>query len=140
MHDIGYFGKKDMDDPGSGQTHPELGAKIVSRLLGDKWGDFCLFHSRFYARSQGRVHSLLCVADKLAFCFYPPRLYIFLARLSGEMKLYREFSADACELENVQQMTDLEWYHGLKRYTLRVVVETNRNYFDYINSSRVLSR
>ena len=127
VHDWGYWGKKDMDGPTEGQTHPELGAKIVRFLFGDKWGDFCLYHSRFYAQANDKKHSQLCVVDKLAFCLYPPKLYCFLANLTGEMKLYKSFSQD-CKEMNVKEMSDLEWYHALKRITLRVTVQTGKTY------------
>jgi hypothetical protein len=130
LHDVGYYGKTDMDGETEGQTHPELGATIIRRLFGDNWGDFCLYHSRFYSRANKRLHSKLCVCDKLAFCFYPARLYVFLAKLSGELALYRQFSEDANEFKKVKEMTDLEWYHKLRRYTLRVVVWTNETYYD----------
>lgn len=133
LHDIGYIGKTDMDGEFEGQTHPELGAKIIAKLFGEEWGNFCLLHSRFYAKSKNRAHSKLCTVDKLAFCYYPPKLFIFLARLSGEMDFYREFSKDANEFEDLDKMTDLEWYHALKLYTLRVVIKTNRNYYDHVH-------
>lgn len=132
LHDVGYFGKTDMDGETEGQTHPEFGARLIRKCFGKEWGDFCLYHSRFYCRTNNQRHSKLCVADKLAFCMYPPKFYVLLARLSGELKLYRNFSEDVCELENVQNMTDLEWYHGLKRYTLRVTIETNRTYHNHV--------
>jgi hypothetical protein len=133
FHDIGYFGKMDMDGETEGQTHPELGAKIITKLFGKEWGDFCLYHSRFYCRTNRKQHSKLCVADKLAFCMYPPKLYCFLARLSGELALYKEFSEDVNELPNAKTMSDLEWYHGLKRYTLRVVIQTNHSYHNHVH-------
>jgi hypothetical protein len=91
-----------------------------------------LYHSRFYCRTNRKQHSKLCVADKLAFCMYPPKLYCFLARLSGELALYKEFSEDVNELPNAKTMSDLEWYHGLKRYTLRVVIDTNQTYYSHV--------
>jgi hypothetical protein len=136
LHDIGYFGKKDMDGETEGQTHPRLGANIIRKLFGNGWGDFCLFHSRFYSKTNNCPHSKLCTADKLAFCMYPVWLYIFLAKISGELKLYREFSADVCHVDNQQLLTDKEWYHSLKRYTLRVVVSTNKTYKIYANAGR----
>ncbi len=136
LHDIGYLGCTDMDSDEIGQRHPELGAKIIGKLFGQDWHDFCLLHSRFYAKTLKRSHSKLCCVDKLAFCFYPPRLYCFLARLSGEMEFYREFSKDANGFSDADKMTDLEWYHKLKRYTLRVVISTNRTYYNYVDIGR----
>jgi hypothetical protein len=132
LHDIGYIGKTDMDSEEIGQTHPELGARVITKLFGKDWGDFSLYHSRFYCRTNNQRHSKLCTADKLAFCMYPPKLYCFLARLSGEMAFYKEFSEDVNEFEDAHSMSDMEWYHALKRYTLRVVTDTNRTYFDHV--------
>ncbi|WP_157894982.1 hypothetical protein [Verrucomicrobium sp. GAS474] len=59
VHDLGYFGKPNMDGP-EGEIHPEFGAAIMRRLFGDEWGDFCLLHSRYYAKRVGRPVSALC--------------------------------------------------------------------------------
>lgn len=88
VHDLGYFGKPNMDGP-EGETHPELGAAIMRRLFGEEWGEFTLYHSRFYARLKGRNFSQACVADKLASMLYPWWLYRSLATLSGEMAEYQ---------------------------------------------------
>jgi hypothetical protein len=37
--DIGYFSKRDMDGA-DGETHVELGARIMALLFGDSWGAF----------------------------------------------------------------------------------------------------
>ena len=65
LHDAGYFGRSSMEGPG-GETHVELGAKIMGAIFGAKWEEFCLRHSRYYARARGLRISKLCVADKLA--------------------------------------------------------------------------
>src|SRR5579863_3099451 len=55
VHDIGYLGKPNMDGP-EGESHPEVGARIMQRLFdrnlfgqGDavrhRWHDLCLYHS-----------------------------------------------------------------------------------------------
>lgn len=77
-----------MDDD-DGETHPELGAKIMS-VFGDKWSDLVLLHSRFYAKRLGRPISRLCVADKLAICMYPCWLWKLLVLASGEWRDYME--------------------------------------------------
>lgn len=87
VHDWGYWGKPNMDGP-EGETHPELGARIVQRLCDPEWGTFCLLHSRFYAKRQGRTISRLCVADKAAVMVTPWWLQIVLGSLSGEIKEY----------------------------------------------------
>jgi hypothetical protein len=98
VHDLGYLGKPNMDGP-EGETHPELGADIMWRLF-DRWSigadgrpsrawhDFVLFHSRYYAKQQGRPFSMLCVADKLAIALTPAWLYLPMVRLTGEAREY----------------------------------------------------
>jgi len=56
----------------TGETHVELGAKIMRVLFGSRWGDFCAAHSRYWAKARGVTISRLCVADKLAFVGNPP--------------------------------------------------------------------
>lgn len=116
VHDFGYFGKPNMDGP-EGKTHPELGGRIMTRLFGQEWGDFTLFHSRFYAKQRNRNFSQFCVADKLASLLYPTWLYVFLARLSGELTEYRSGSGDHSaywqEL-TAQAKSDADWHNLLK--------------------------
>ena len=78
LHDIGYIGKPNMDGP-EGQNHVELGATIMRVLFGNSWGDFTRYHSRFYAKRDGRHFSRLCVADKLSLALTPAWLYIFIS-------------------------------------------------------------
>lgn len=86
VHDLGYFGKENMDDL-IGETHPELGAKIMA-IFGKKWENFVLFHSRYYSNRLGEKYSDLCVADKLAYLYYPTWLNVLLVTMSGEGKEY----------------------------------------------------
>lgn len=87
IHDIGYWGKPYMDDA-LGETHPEVGAKVMRYLFGDAWGEFTLLHSRYYAKRLGKPVSQLCIADKLATCYMPARLYALLTSLTGEVHEY----------------------------------------------------
>lgn len=87
VHDLGYWGKPNMDGP-EGETHVELGANLMRRWFGDEWGDFCLYHSRFYARQRGQPPSRLCLADKLVIAIEPWWLYLPRALLSGEVWEY----------------------------------------------------
>ena len=102
LHDIGYIGKANMDGR-EGESHPETGARIMGWLFdglkrgplgnGDRgtyWHDFCLFHSRHYAKAAGKPYSKLCVADKLAFAIDPKWLYLLRVRLTGEISEYLE--------------------------------------------------
>lgn len=87
IHDLGYIGKPNMDGP-EGDKHPEFAAKVMGFLFGQEWSDFCLYHSRFYAKQNGRQYSKLCVADKLSIALEPWWLYIPRALLSGEIHEY----------------------------------------------------
>jgi hypothetical protein len=87
LHDVGYIGKEDLDGA-EGDTHPELGGRIMAALFGESWGEFTKLHSRFFASLEGRPPSALCAADKLATTIVPKRLYLALIHLSGEVDKY----------------------------------------------------
>jgi hypothetical protein len=110
VHDLGYIGKPNMDGP-EGETHPEFGAWIISLLFDNraalngcqlvpltrangrmrwlgKWGQLCLFHSRYYTKKAGRLPSPLCFADKLAFSLTPAWLYLPMTTATGEIREY----------------------------------------------------
>jgi hypothetical protein len=87
VHDLGYFGKPNLDGQ-EGKTHPELGAKIMRRLFGSKWHDLCLYHSRSAARQYGVQPSLLSHADKLSTLLAPRWLYLRQIQATGEVDEY----------------------------------------------------
>ena len=87
FHDLGYWGKPNMDGD-EGETHVELGAKVLGFLFGKKWADFSRYHSRFYAKKDGVSYSKLCVADKLAITLEPYWLYLPRVNWTGEIKEY----------------------------------------------------
>jgi hypothetical protein len=131
LHDAGYLGRSSMEGPG-GETHVELGAKIMGAIFGAKWKEFCLCHSRYYARARGLRISKLCVADKLAFVLTPPWLYLPLARASGELWEYIERSKErqagseyftSEEWVQVNSQNPREWLKGLQSYTRRWVLK-----------------
>ena len=130
VHDIGYIGKCSVEGP-IGETHVELGARIMQALFGKSWGDFCRGHSRYYARSRGLRISRLCVADKLAFVLTPAWLYLPLARASGELAEYMERSKERqagayltpAESARLECNNPSEWLKGLQSYTYRWVLE-----------------
>lgn len=92
VHDLGYIGKPNMDGP-EGEAHVEFGARLMAKLFGPEWGDFCLYHSRFYAKRDDRQFSRLCVADKYAIVIEPWWLYLPRVILSGEIKEYMQIAA-----------------------------------------------
>ena len=89
IHDLGYVGKPNMDGA-EGETHPVWAARLMGRLFGPRWHDFCLLHSRFYAKTLDQPFSRLCVADKLAIALTPSWLYVPMVRLTGEIDEYRQ--------------------------------------------------
>lgn len=91
LHDIGYIGKPNMDGD-EGETHPELACRLMNRWFGAPWGQFCLFHSRFYAKKLDHPVSPLCYADKMAIVFTPTWLYLPFVRATGEIKEYMKLA------------------------------------------------
>lgn len=154
VHDLGYIGKPNMDGP-EGETHVELGAEIMHYLfdhprwithctetchrvthrtvktheiLNVHWKNFCLYHSRFYAKRDGRSHSRLCVADKLAIALTPAWLYLPLARLTGEIHEYMKLGKDAGPGNKYANMNlwnpdQAKWYANVRAYLAKWVVE-----------------
>lgn len=131
LHDFGYFGRTSVEGPGA-EAHVELGARIMGKLFGAEWAEFCRRHSRHYARSRGVRVSRLCVADKLAFVLTPPWLYLPLARVSGELWEYIERSKDSQagsesftpeEWSQVNSENPRQWLNGLQSFTYRWVLK-----------------
>jgi len=129
FHDLGYIGRYSMDGP-DGERHVELGAKIMGRLFGPRWRDFCLLHSRYYAKRMGRQFSRLCVADKLAFVLTPAWLYLPMTRATGELDEYmlrareRQAGGEQFTAEESALLASSDarlWLDGLKSYTRRCV-------------------
>jgi len=98
VHDLGYWGKPNMDGP-EGETHVELGAKIMG-VFGKEWSDFSMYHSRYYAKKNSAQPSKLCFADKLSFSLTPAWLYLPLTAATGEINEY---------LKNAQKSNDRGW-------------------------------
>jgi hypothetical protein len=131
LHDTGYFFKNDMDGI-EGETHVELGARIMSFLFGEPWGAFTAADSRYWAKRNGRHFSRLCVADKLAFVLTPAWLYLPMTRATGELFEYmlraKERQAGSehftdIESSQLNSQDAREWLKGLKSYTRRWVAE-----------------
>lgn len=88
VHDWGYWGCGSMNS-GCGAVHPVYAAYLVYPWFGEKWAEFCLFHSRHFAKARGKDPSLLCWADKGSITFDPWWLYLPRAWASGELEEYR---------------------------------------------------
>lgn len=106
VHDIGYWGKPNMDGP-EGETHPVVGAQIMHRLFdwpriknyplqkggysrdyNYRWLHFTLFHSRFYAKGCSQPTSKLCRADKAVILILPWWIQLGLMNATGEIHEY----------------------------------------------------
>lgn len=122
VHDIGYFGKPNMDGQ-EGEEHPYRGALIMGALFGKRWFEFTLYHSRFLSKKNDAQYSKLCVADKLAIVITPAWLYLPMVKATGEIK---EYMKDAERNSNGQlkvQGSELIWYNGVRDYVRRWVEE-----------------
>lgn len=125
VHDLGYLGKPNMDGP-EGECHPEAGAALMRRLFGRQWGEFTLYHSRYYAKRNGAQFSRLCVADKLAFCLTPRWLYLPMVRATGELHEYLATgrgAAGEAQWDNTGLDTAEAWHARLHEYMGRWVAE-----------------
>ena len=150
VHDLGYWGKPNMDGP-RGETHVELGAKIMHKLFDwhvrgyvirpkfkaiydDLWGDFTRYHSRFYAKKNGERPSRLCIADKFALCLEPSWLYLPRVNWSGEIHEYMSMAAkraDAGEPYHIGKYASMNlhlrtqhlWYLDVQYYLRKWVQE-----------------
>jgi len=134
VHDLGYLGMPNMDGP-EGESHPWTGAKIMSFLFTkhtwgryptpNRWGDFCLYHSRFLAKRHGARPSRLCMADKLAVTLTPAWLYLPMARATGELREYIDTAHPASKHGHMLLRTndEHEWYHGVQNWCRRWAYE-----------------
>jgi hypothetical protein len=94
----------------------------MARLFGATWGDFVLYHSRFYAKRHGKPVSALCFADKMAIAFQPAWLYLPMVNATGEIK---EYLKDAKTNSNgeVSGEDQLTWFCEMQTYVYRWVME-----------------
>jgi hypothetical protein len=131
LHDLGYFGKPNMDGP-EGEEHPVFAAKVMSMFdrKDSKWSDLCLYHSRFYAKKNGQPFSKLCVADKMAIILTPAWLYLPMAKATGEIKEYMKLAksrTDAGEPKYASMKlttnTEEQWYADVQEYLRRWIDE-----------------
>lgn len=119
VHDLGYWGKPNMDGP-EGELHPYLGANIMKYLFGEWWYEFTLYHSRYLSKKNGKSYSRLCVADKLVTYYVPFWLFLPLTNLTGEIKEYMEGKSCRTPAGN---RTQREWFSDIQRYSKEWVDE-----------------
>jgi hypothetical protein len=140
LHDIGYWGKPNIDGE-EGDTHPEYGAGLAHWLLeptywevlGETddqssgwsvlkqktyWLEFCLFHSRHYAAKYGKEPSKLCWADKLSCAYDPWWFYLTRSWLTGEIHEQRKMWADEGRIPITA--THKEWYLWAQQRSINI--------------------
>lgn len=120
IHDLGYWGKPNMDGP-EGERHPEWAGRKMKEWFGEPWGQFTLYHSRFYAKRNNAQPSALCFADKLAIVYTPSSLYLRLVTWTGEVD---EYMANAGRMmEGATALTPQQWLRDVKAYVRTWVAE-----------------
>lgn len=130
VHDLGYFGKPNMDGP-EGELHPYFGARVMSWLCDPgfpsmfgpiehfgRWGCLALYHSRYLAKKLGAARpSPLCIADKLSIALTPAWLYLPMVTATGEVREYLK-NAQRSESSNWTPtgFDKRVWYAALRKY------------------------
>ena len=109
IHDIGYLGCPDLDGP-RGTRHPELGARIAGRLLGQAAGDLVAGHSAGFATWAGVPRSRLYGPDKVSVAFEAARCYVARTRATGELALYRSTDHACQPRPDDPSVSDLDWF------------------------------
>ena len=141
VHDLGYWGKPNMDGL-EGDRHVEFGANLMHfffdrrRLRGapwiryHDWYDFCLYHSRFYAKKDGKPFSKLCVADKYSIVLEPAWLYLPRVRWSGEIHEYMKLAKSRTEAGEpkyasmkLSTSNQVQWFNDMTEYLRKWVAE-----------------
>lgn len=112
IHDWGYWGMESLKCS-KGDTHPEFGAEMAGKYLGQEWKDFILGHSTFYITRNKIKASKLLAPDKYWHCMIPLWLYKLLTIPTGEFAHYRG-------LKHARQVsaldaTDKEWWSKLQK-------------------------
>lgn len=85
IHDIGYFGKPNMDGV-EGNLHPYAGAKLARFLFGDRGWRLCVGHNDEVREVEGLPRSVIYAVDKYFYVVIPVWLQKALGIMSGEYK------------------------------------------------------
>ena len=88
FHDS-YWGCKDIDGD-SGKLHPVRGAKWARWLGGKKAEELALFHSRSFSAANNWSPSSLSNPDKFSILLEFRWFYLLRAKLSGELREFRD--------------------------------------------------
>ncbi len=93
------------------------------------WRNFCLYHSRFYAKKHNAPVSELCLADKLAIVVMPTWLWVTLCKLTGELDEYLLKAQQNREQEskyvsmNIYDPDPYRFFENVKTYLRKWVAE-----------------
>ena len=128
IHDLGYWGKPNMDGP-EGESHPEWACNKMQAWFGNPWGAFVLYHSRFYAKNAQVQVSALCYADKMGIVFTPSWLYLPMVRATGEIKEYMKLAevmndgagGGKYASMSLSTITQKAWFADVQSYMVRWV-------------------
>lgn len=112
LHDVGYWGCEQMDGE-DGTRHPELGARIARRLLGEGYDDLIRGHSKGYADIVGLPLSRMYGPDKLSHAFEAAWCYTLRTRLTGELQQYRGCLWNAARHDDLS-VSDAEWFRVIR--------------------------
>lgn len=130
VHDLGYWGKPNMDGE-EGEQHPWWGGRVLFWFTGrTPWMLFVVYHSRYLAKKNNADFSPLCIADKLAIALTPAWLYLPMVRATGELPEYMakakvfHSSGEAQRSGSSIDSEDAErWYADVRAYCLKWVEE-----------------
>ena len=91
-------------------------SRAFNWLFGERpqlyWHDLTLYHSRFYAKTDGQQPSRLCMADKLAISITPWWLYLPMTIATGEIREYMGLAkTDRHSHEHAQVHSDVKDSH-----------------------------
>jgi hypothetical protein len=104
---------------------------LHGRWMG-KWGQFCLLHSRYYAKTLKLRPSRLCIADKLAIALTPAWLYLPAVLATGEIHEYMAHArhriegneaVSEAERRRLISGSQRDWYAGVQSYCRRWAYE-----------------
>ena len=106
-------------------------ANVDRPCISTRWHDFCLLHSRYYAKRLGKPFSRLCVADKLSFALTPRWLYLPMVNWTGEIHEYLNRAKTADTAASRFKAADyrgrqVEWHIELCRY-MRAWVDEHKD-------------
>lgn len=131
IHDWGYWFTPNMDGP-EGEKHPEYGALLAWKWLGQPYYDLVLLHSRHYAKLVGKEPSKLCWADKLSILYDPKWFYLLRAIASGEIKEYRQLASGWIPLHRSHGY----WFDWIKFKFIVLAKEKKADAVPYMNDRK----